>query len=122
MLLAHVAHESRISKPAEDGTAQREHLAQRVRQEIARHGEDHPRTHAAMALLDGPPVPSALNYLLEWSMELHGRSGTGMDGYAPLSFTSIEAWSRLTGRVIEPYEVHALLSLDDARRNPPLED
>jgi hypothetical protein len=119
MLLAHVAHEARIGKPADDGTVEREHLEQRVRQEIARHGEDHPRTRAAMALLDGPPVPSAFNYLLGWSLELHGRSGVGMDGYAPLSFASVESWARLTGRTIEPHEVHALLSLDEVRRNPP---
>lgn len=76
-------------------------------------------TLQAQAELDGPPAPVALEYLLRWSWELHGRSGVGMDGYAPLTFTAIRDWAVLTEREIEPHEVQALMVLDAVRRNPP---
>lgn len=44
--------------------------------------------------------------------ELHGRSGFTMEGVAPLSYTTITAWARLTRRSPEPWEVDVLLELD----------
>lgn len=40
-----------------------------------------------------------------------------MDGAAPLSYATIEAWSRLTDTRVEPHEVDALLMLDAAIRH-----
>lgn len=54
----------------------------------------------------------AFDYLIDWVYELFGRSGVGFSGPAPLTYSSIEAWSRLTGTVVSPLEVEALLILD----------
>lgn len=41
-----------------------------------------------------------------------------MGGVAPLGYTTIDAWSRLTGIQLEPYEVDALILLDAVLCNP----
>ncbi len=83
-------------------------------------GEHHPKAMEALAELDGPPAPVALAYLLQWSRELYGRSGVGMNGLAPLAFSTIRDWARLTQRGhIAPHEVHALLLLDAIWMHPP---
>jgi hypothetical protein len=66
--------------------------------------------------LQGPPLPPCVAYLYEWAMGLFGRSGIGMEGVAPLTFTTIESWARLTDRNLEPHEVEALLEIDLAMR------
>lgn len=118
-VLAYVAHDGRLSARVDDDSSARDHLAGRLKRLRVSKGEDHPEVIAAQRELDGPPIPPALHYLVRWSWELHGRSGVGMDGYAPLSFTTIRDWAVLTERVIEPHEVHALLVMDAVRRNPP---
>jgi hypothetical protein len=45
-------------------------------------------------------------------MALHGRSGVGPGGLAPLSYSTLAHWSALTANRVEPYEVEALLLLD----------
>jgi hypothetical protein len=50
--------------------------------------------------------------------ELHGRSGVGMSGPAPLSYSTIADWSRLKGVVILPEEIDALLLLDSVMLFP----
>lgn len=62
--------------------------------------------------------PDALRYLHEWILELYGRSGLGMSGYAPLSYSEIMAWALLTGRLVAPWEVDALIQLDAVLRHP----
>lgn len=44
-----------------------------------------------------------------------------MNGFAPLSYTTIADWARLTDRTVRPHEVKALLALDRVMRNPPTE-
>lgn len=41
-----------------------------------------------------------------------------MDGYAPLSYTTVESWARLTGKYPTPDEVEALMEIDRAIREP----
>jgi len=66
------------------------------------------------AALRMPDIPAALAHLWEWFSELHGsRAGNG-GGPNPIAFTEIEAWSRLTGRLIQPRDVHAIMALDSA--------
>lgn len=72
----------------------------------------------AIAALEGPPFPEAVEYLWEWAGELVGRSGVGMEGYAPLSFATVESWARLTHRHPTPDDVHALFMLDAVMRHP----
>ena len=47
-------------------------------------------------------------------LELSGqRTGTGW-GPNPIQFTEVEAWQRLTGRTLKPWEVRAILAMDRA--------
>lgn len=118
-MVAHVAHQGRLDSRVDDASSTRDHLAGRLRRLLQTKGEDHPDTILAQAEINGPPAPVALEYLLQWSWELHGRSGVSADGLAPLSFTAIRDWAVLTEREIEPHEVQALLMMDAVRRNPP---
>lgn len=63
-------------------------------------------------------MPEALGYLHEWLLELFGRSGVSMDGLAPLTYSTIADWARLTDRRPQPHEVKALLHLDLVMRHP----
>lgn len=74
---------------------------------------------SAIAQLEGPAYPACLGYLLDWAHELLGRSGVGMNGFAPLTYSTIRDWSVLTDRAIAPHEVHALMVLDRAMRTTP---
>lgn len=65
-----------------------------------------------MAALAGPDVPVCVEYLHTWAQELHGRSGVGMNGAAPLSYSTLADWSHLKGVTLEPHEVESLLILD----------
>ena len=49
------------------------------------------------AQLDGPECPREALYLLTWTFRLHGRSGVGMAGYAPLTEETLYRWSRRSG-------------------------
>ena len=119
-LVAHVAHQARLDVRV-DGFPVRTSLGRRLQRLSESKGEDHPETVKARREFDGPPAPDALGYLLRWSWEVYGRSGVSVDGFAPLTFTTIRDWAVLTGREIDPHEVHALLTLDAVRRNPPQE-
>lgn len=118
-LLEHVAHSARLDVVV-DGHAQRTHMEQRVRRLLDQGKAS--EAERAQAEIDGPDAPDCLAYLLRWSDELYGRSGFTMDGLAPLTYTTIADWARLTGREPEPFEVEALLTLDATRRHPPEED
>ena len=85
-----------------------EHLGQLARQGDAK----------AIAELDGPPFPEELRYVHDWLLQLHGRSGLGFGGIAPLSHQEVEAWARLRDVAPEPHEVEALMVLDGVKRNP----
>lgn len=76
----------------------------------------------SIAALNGPECPEELKYLVDWCYLLFARSGVSADGVAPLSYTTIEAWSRLSGNEVDPHEVEALMLLDAALRNPGEED
>lgn len=105
-----VRYEATLARPSATGSAESAHLAR-----AAASG----RPTAATAILDAqPPEPDALGYLLEWSRELHGRSGIGMHGADPLRYSEISAWATLTGREPAPHEVDALILLDAVRRHP----
>lgn len=72
----------------------------------------------AIRALQGPECPEWLEYLKDWLYELHGRSGVGMNGYAPLSYATIAGWSQLTGRDPSIGDVEALLLLDSILLHP----
>lgn len=72
----------------------------------------------ALEALEGPEIPDAVAYLYDWALELHGRSGIGMEGVSPLSYVTVVTWAQLTGRDPQPDEVEALMLLDAVLRNP----
>lgn len=68
----------------------------------------------AKAELQGPELPASLTYLWGWFLELHEtRSGNGF-GPNPFTYAEIDAWARLTGRALAPWEVGGLRALDRA--------
>lgn len=73
----------------------------------------------ARRALEPPPFPETLRYLWDWARELHGRSGLGTAGVAPLSYTTVVHWSELTGNKPTHYEVDALMELDAILCTPP---
>jgi hypothetical protein len=60
-------------------------------------------------------MPSGLQYLAGWFGELAGSRASGF-GVGPITYSEIEAWSRLTGRSPDPIEVRAIRALDYATR------
>ena len=98
-----------LSVPLEDGATLRTHL-QRLR---ANTGSTDPRLQAAATPL--PPTVATL-----WSAFV-ALSGTRMPvadgGMAPITFGEIEAWQRLTGVRLTPWEVETLLAVDRAARS-----
>ena len=109
-MIAFCRHEAKLAQRT-DGVTLRAHLVARAAKGNA----------FAIRELDGPPFPAALTHLYEWANELHGRSGVGMGGIAPLTYTTLLDWCTLTGRAVAPHEVAALLALDSAMMPPPTE-
>lgn len=72
----------------------------------------------AIERLTPPDYPAAVEYLREWVMQLHGRSGVGMGGLSPLSYTTIADWSRLKRVDVLPHEVEAVIILDSILFSP----
>ncbi len=73
---------------------------------------------SAIEALTPPEYPESLEYLLDWSHELIGRSGEGMHGASALSWPSLDAWADRTGRTPTRDECLALMQLDLAFRHP----
>jgi hypothetical protein len=103
-----VRHQGQLNKPVESGGTQREHW-----ESAAKRGSE-----AARAALDGPECPESLAYLLSWARALHARSGIGMNGFAPLSWTTLDAWARWTGNVPDREDVDALFVIDSVMLFP----
>lgn len=65
-----------------------------------------------LAELHGPGCPPAGLHIWGWFLELHrSRPMGGMDA-GSITFSELEAWSRLTGAAPSPWEVEVLLALD----------
>jgi hypothetical protein len=101
-------HHAELAHRAEDGADVRAHLELSA----ARGNED------ARRRLEGPEFPEALEYLWGWAMELYGRSGVGMAGLVPLTYTTVQHWSELTEQYPTPDEVQGLMRIDAALRSP----
>lgn len=106
--MAWVRHEARLDALRDDGTTNRAHLEVAARSGSAKAAE----------ALRGPEFPDTVGYLWEWAMMLHGRSGVGMGGLAPLSYGTVAHWSALTGERPTRQEVEALMRIDAAMSHP----
>lgn len=69
-------------------------------------------------LEEGPKCPELVQYLVDWTRALHGRSGVGFGVLAPLSHLELDAWARRMKVNPEPRDVAALMWLDAAMRDP----
>ena len=69
-------------------------------------------------LAGGPECPQPLRYLLADLYAVHGRSGMTQAGIAPLAWTTLDAWSRLTGLTLAREEIDALFTLDTVLSHP----
>lgn len=67
--------------------------------------------------LDGPPVPSELEYLWRWFLDIHaGRTINGM-GVSRATHLDLMAWQWNTGNRLEAWEVKAVNSLGNLYLN-----
>ena len=118
--MAHVAHAARMDAVV-DGFPVRVHLERRAMRLVETKGAAHTTTQQALAELEGPTIPWCVQYFVQWSNELYGRSGVGPHGLVPLMYTTIHTWATLHARQVQPHEVRALLILDSIRMYPPTE-
>ena len=66
------------------------------------------------ALLDHAPLPDGCSVLWRDFMELHNARSFGMGGPAPVSFVELDAWQRVRGVVLAPWEIAAIKAGDAA--------
>lgn len=53
-------------------------------------------------------------HVWEWFLELIARRSAGEFGGNPISFAEIDAFGRLTGARMRPWEINAICQMDDA--------
>lgn len=64
--------------------------------------------------LDGEPLPYVVQHLWTWFLELHrSRSGSGF-GPNPIGYVEIDAWQRVNGTRLTPWETEVMFILDAA--------
>jgi hypothetical protein len=63
--------------------------------------------------LDPPTLPQEALFLWGFFIELHNTRGGGM-GPAPITFSEIEAWQRLTRRQLPAWQIEAIKRMDAA--------
>jgi hypothetical protein len=98
--LAFAEHQFRLAERDDKGFTYREHLEGLSE----RKGMGHPD-------LDGPPLPEAAAHVWRWYCELAGTTGED-----PIGYPDIDAWRRLTGRCLAPWEVAMLVRIDACGR------
>lgn len=59
-------------------------------------------------------IPEDGQHIWNWFMELHNKRGSTGFGAAPLLYSEVKAWKELTRVVIEPWEVLAIMSMDNS--------
>lgn len=102
-LIEHVEQEFELAKRDGDGQTKRESM----------------QALAASAGLPPPefdesPCPPELAYLLAWWAELTAARQGGFSGANPISYSEIEAWSRLSCVALSHWEVALLRRIDVA--------
>lgn len=95
--------------PGKDGTTPRAHAEQ-----VARHtGRPFAEALARLGLAE-PDIPPDGALLWSWWREL--ASGRGNNGFGPLpiSWADMDAWARLTGTPLSPWQAGTLRDMDNA--------
>ena len=65
-------------------------------------------------LANAPACPPELLHVWRWFTELHATRQHGAFGAQSISYAEIDAWARLSGIQARPFEVAALLAVDNA--------
>lgn len=93
-----------LSVKQEDGHTLREHLVAAWKQSGIKPQE----------LKAVPVLPDLVAYLWSYYLKLHSRRVNYGWGHVPLSYLEVEAWARLNKLVLDPWELDAILEIDDA--------
>ena len=101
----------KLSVPQGDGAALAVHL-QRLRAATGRVDSD-----LAESLR---PLPRAVAHLWEAFVQLSATRTPAADGMGPITCLELEAWARLQGVALTPWEADTLLAMDRAARSVPL--
>jgi hypothetical protein len=63
---------------------------------------------------EAPECPPELAHVWRWFWELDDTRPRGMAGPSPITYAEIDAWARLTGVSLRPFEIWALRAVDNA--------
>ena len=96
-------HRFRLSKTDDKGTTVREHLEQVERQ----------LGYKPTELEEPNEFPSVVTYIWAVFCRLSNRRTSNETGVNPISFTEIKAWKDLLEVKTQPWEIEAILKLDE---------
>ena len=100
-MLEAAAHLFKLERPDAKGVSLRVHL-ESVAQQTGIRPPD----------LDGPAIPHNVAHVWGWFRELNQARTSNGFGMNPLTYSEIEAWSRISGTVTRPQEIQLLKRLD----------
>lgn len=101
-LLEHLKHVGQLAQSSKDGKSNRSHL-----EALAARGDK-----LALKALQGPEVPWAVEYLLEWWYELGAGRAGGAWGPSAMTWQDVGAWARVTNTPVTAMEAAMLLRMD----------
>ena len=90
-----------LGKRQKDGRSLREHLEGVYKMTRVRPPE-----------LIQPDVDKRLDYILGWFIELSSGRDGGLSGANPLRWGEIQAWSQMTGRRLDYWEIVTIKAMD----------
>lgn len=93
----------------DSGSSYRDHL-----QGLLSRAREPQRVAELQAELALPPFPEALRYLWRAFARIRRRCGGNGFGPSPITWGDIDAYSRLSGLRLSPWEVEVIEALDDA--------
>lgn len=101
--LAFARHQFELSAPQEDGSTLLDHL-----QASWRRTKQMPQK-----LAEAPELPGSCAPLWEDFLSLHESRGTAGLGAARITFVDMDAWQRVTGKTLSPWDVEVIRKTDD---------
>ena len=100
--VAFAAFQFELNAPQDDGATLRDHLEMYQ----ASTGMMHPIMKAA------PHLPAGCEYLWSDFMDMHSTRQFRDSGPAPISFLDIDAWQRVNGVALQPWQLNAIRRAD----------
>lgn len=97
-----------LSATDKDGNSYRDHLQGQLKR--ARTPERQAELEEELAL---PPFPEALRYLWTAFVRMRRRNAGNGYGPTPITWADIDAYSRLSGLRLQPWEIEIIELLDD---------